>query len=43
MHSPSLEAELLFVCFDDPLNHTEGIVCIVVDNTLAKPATRPTR
>ena len=34
MRSTSLEAGLLFISFDDPLNHTEGIVCTVVDNTL---------
>ena len=38
-----LEAELPRISSNDPLNHTEGIVCIVVDNTRAKPETRPTR
>ena len=37
MHSPSLEAELLFVCFD-PLNHNEYLVCTVVNNIIVNHA-----
>ena len=38
-----LEAELPSVCFDDPLNNAEYLVCTVVDNILAKPVTRLSR
>ena len=33
MRSTSLEAELLFVCFDDLFNLIKDIVCTVVDKT----------
>ena len=43
MRSTNLEAELPLISFDDPLNHTEDVVCTVVDNTIAKHGDKTAR